>query len=186
MKNHIVLIKKFLLSIVIMCLLYVIIRYIVFPKVVFPTKYKEQVFMSAKKHHIDPFLVFAIMKAESKFDPNALSRRGAKGLMQIMDTTGAWSATELGILDFTPDQLFEPEVNIEIGCWYIARLFNQYEGHIPTLLAAYNAGTGNIYKWRNDKKYSLDGITIHNIPFRETKQYVKRVMMNLKFYTYLY
>ena len=64
------------------------------PGVIFPTKYKEQVFVSAKKHNIDPFLVFAIMKAESRFNPNALSRRGAKGLMQIMDTTGTLCRSE--------------------------------------------------------------------------------------------
>ncbi len=186
MKNYIVLVKKFLLSIVVICLFCAIIRYIVLPKVVFPTKYKEQVLMSAKNHNIDPFLVFSIMKAESKFDPNALSRRGAKGLMQIIDTTGEWAATELNMTDFTTDQLFDPETNIEIGCWYIARLYNQYEGHIPTLLAAYNAGTGNVYKWRNNKKYSEDGIKIDYIPFWETRQYIKKVTRNLRFYVYLY
>lgn len=156
------------------------------PEVIFPTKYKEQVFASAKKHNIDPFLVFAIMKAESKFNSNALSRRGAKGLMQIMDTTGTWAASELKMAEFTVDQLFDSEVNIEIGCWYIARLMNQYEGHVPTLLAAYNAGTGNVYKWKNNKEYSLDGVVIDYIPFGETRHYVKKVMRNLKIYTYLY
>lgn len=171
---------------VIICSLCVIIRYIVFPKVIFPIKYKEQVFQSAKKYNIDPFLVFAIMKAESKFNPNAISRRGAKGLMQIMDTTGEWAASELKMSGFTADQLFDPSVNIDIGCWYIARLINQYEGHVPTLLAAYNAGTGNVYKWRNNKEYSLDGVVINYIPFGETREYIKKVTMNLKVYTYLY
>lgn len=162
------------------------IRYIILPKIVFPIKYKKQVFESAKNHDVDPLLVLAIMKAESKFNPNALSRRGAKGLMQIMDTTGEWAASELGMSEFTADQLFDPKVNIDIGCWYIARLINQYEGDVPTLLAAYNAGTGNVYKWRNNKEYSLDGIVIDYIPFGETRRYIKKVMMNLNFYTYLY
>lgn len=178
--------KKVLLGLVLICSLCVIIRYIVFPKVMYPISYKDQVFASAEKYNIDPFLVFAIMKAESKFNTNAISKRGAKGLMQIMDTTGEWAASELGIENFTRDDLFNPAVNIEIGCWYIARLDKQYDGHIPTLLAAYNAGTGNVYKWRNNKEYSLDGVIIDYIPFGETRLYIKKVILNFKFYTYLY
>lgn len=186
MKKKAILIKKILVSIVIISFLCVIIRYVILPKMIFVIQYKEQVLVSAKKHNIDPFLVFAIIKAESRFEPGAISRRGAKGLMQIMDTTGEWGASELGLSDFTTDQLFDPNTNIDIGCWYVARLIRQYDGHIPTLLAAYNAGTGNVYKWRNNKEYSLDGVIIDYIPFTETRQYVKKVKMNLWFYTYLY
>ncbi|HHX61910.1 MAG TPA: lytic transglycosylase domain-containing protein [Epulopiscium sp.] len=156
------------------------------PTFVFPMTYKEQVFKNAKQYNVDPLLVFSIIKAESKFNPNAISKRGAKGLMQIMDTTGEWAASELKMQGFTKDQLFDPTVNINIGCWYVAKLLKQYEGDIPTLLAAYNAGTGNVYKWRNNKEYSLDGVTLNYIPFGETRKYIEKVSENLKFYRYLY
>lgn len=178
--------QKIVLSLFIIGILCVIIRYIVIPKLVFPMKYKTQVFQSAKRHGVDPLLIFSIIKAESKFDPNAISNRGAKGLMQIMDKTGEWGATELGRLDFERDQLFDPAVNIEIGSWYVAKLQKQYDGNVSTLLAAYNAGTGNVYKWRNNKKYSLDGVTLDYIPFGETRNYIEKVNRYLKIYRYLY
>ena len=186
MKNNVAVIKKMLIGIAMICFLCVIIRYVILPKMIFPIRYKEQIFISAQKYNVDPFLVSSIIKAESKFNANAISKKGAKGLMQIMDITGEWAASELKMLDFTPDQLFDPAINIEIGSWYVARLMKQYEGDIPTLLAAYNAGTGNVYKWRNNEVYSLDGVTIDYIPFKETRKYIKKVKMNLRFYTYLY
>lgn len=186
MRDYKIISKKLFVCLFIICSLCAIIRYIVLPKFVFPLKYKEEVLISAQKNGIDPYLVFAIIKAESKFNPNAISRRGAKGLMQIMDTTGEWGAKEIGFKDFTKDQLFKPKVNIEIGSWYIARLLKQYNGDIPTLLAAYNAGTGNVYKWKNNKKYSLDGIIIDYIPFEETRNYIKKVERNFRVYKILY
>lgn len=186
MKKDIGIFKKTMVRLFIICILCVIIRYIVLPTFVFPTQYKEQVLKHAKQHNVDPMLIFSIIKAESKFNPNAISKKGAKGLMQIMDTTGEWAATELKVSGFTKDQLFDPDVNINLGSWYVARLLRQYDGNVSTLLAAYNAGTGNVYKWRNNKEYSLDGITLDYIPFGETRNYIEKVNRNLKFYRYLY
>ncbi len=186
MGNFILRFKKIVVRLLIICTLCVIIRYIVLPGFIFPMKYKDLVIEKSVQHNVDPLLVFSIMKAESKFNPNAISRRGAKGLMQIMDKTGEWAAQEMQIPDFTKDQLFDPATNINIGCWYVAKLLSQYDGDIPTLLAAYNAGTGNVYKWRNNKDFSSDGVTLDYIPFGETRTYIEKVNMNLKFYRYLY
>lgn len=186
MSNFVLRFKKILVALSIICVLCVIIRYIVLPGFIFPMKYKNLVVEKSIQHKVDPLLVLSIMKAESKFDPNAISRRGAKGLMQIMDKTGEWAATEMQIADFTQDKLFDPATNINIGCWYLAKLLDQYDGDISTLSAAYNAGTGNVYKWRNNKDFSLDGVTLDYIPFGETRRYVKKVNRNLKFYRYLY
>lgn len=178
--------KKTVVRLFIIAIICVIIRYIILPNFVFPMAHKEAVFKSAQHHKVDPLLIYSIMKAESKFDQNAMSNRGAKGLMQIMDQTGQWAAAELNIDGFTNEQLFDPQVNIEIACWYVARLMNQYDGNLRTLLAAYNAGTGNVYKWKNNKEYSLDGVSLDHIPFEETRNYVKKVSRNLKMYRYLY
>jgi soluble lytic murein transglycosylase len=152
----------------------------------YPREYKELVAQYAHQYEVDPLLIYAIMKVESKYNPYAVSRSGAKGLMQIMDKTGAWGAQEVNIREYTHDILFKPEANIQIGCWYVAKLIKQYEGNLNVALAAYNAGPGNVYKWRNDPKYSFDGKTLYNIPFKETSSYVKKVQWHYKVYQFLY
>jgi soluble lytic murein transglycosylase len=152
----------------------------------YPTPYKEHVLISSEKYEIDPFLIYAVMKAESKFNPHALSRKGAKGLMQMMDTTGAWIAEITQLEGYSSDQLFAPQVNIELATWYISRLLKQYDGDVEMMLMAYNAGSGNVSKWKKDIRYSEDGITIHTIPFKETKEYLKKVKRYYTMYKWLY
>ena len=89
-------------------------------KLMYPIKYKELVFQYAGENNIDPYLVFSIIKAESGFDPDATSRKNARGLMQITDSTGNWGAEKLEIDNFIVDDLYLPEINIRIGCWYIS------------------------------------------------------------------
>lgn len=153
---------------------------------IYARPYKEIVYTKSNKYGVDPLLIYAIMRAESKFDSQAISPSGAKGLMQIMNKTGTWGAEVCGISNFAPDQLFNPEINIEIGTWYIAKLIGQYEGEIDTALAAYNAGSGNVAKWKANTAYSYDGKTIHKIPFKETDNYIKRVNFNYWVYKLLY
>lgn len=153
---------------------------------IYARPYKDIVYVKSSKYGVDPLLIYSIMKAESKFDSQAISPSGAKGLMQIMNKTGTWGAEVCGISNFAPDQLFNPEINIEIGTWYIAKLLSQYEGNIDTALAAYNAGSGNVAKWKANTAYSLDGKTIHRIPFKETDNYIKRVNFNYWVYKLLY
>lgn len=153
---------------------------------VYPREYKELVFKYAEEYKVDPLLIYAVIKVESKYNTNAVSKSGAKGLMQIMDKTGAWGAEQVAIEGYTHDVLFKPEINLQIGCWYIAKLMRQYDGNLDTALAAYNAGTGNIAKWRQNVKYSSDGKTLHNIPFKETRLYVTKVKWHYRVYQFLY
>ncbi|WP_242875943.1 lytic transglycosylase domain-containing protein [Cellulosilyticum sp. I15G10I2] len=152
----------------------------------YPQAYKEVVYKYAKEYEVDPLLIYAIMKTESKHNPNAISRSGAKGLMQIMDKTGAWGAEEVAISNYSHETLFKPDINIQIGCWYISKLIRQYNEDVDLALAAYNAGSGNIAKWRNNPRYSQDGKSLSDMPFRETKLYVKRVKQHYKVYQFLY
>jgi soluble lytic murein transglycosylase len=126
------------------------------------------------------------MKAESRFDSNALSKKGAKGLMQIMDSTGAWVAELSKLEGYTHELLFDPQVNIELATWYMAHLLERYDGNVDLMLMAYNAGSGNVFKWRQDTRYSSDGDTIDQIPFKETREYVKKVKRYYKIYKWLY
>lgn len=151
----------------------------------FPIKYQDLVNQYAKVYQLDSYLVFSIIKSESKFDPLARSHKGAKGLMQITDQTGEWAAQEIGIEEYNHDKLYDPEINIRIGCWYMRRLLNQYN-NLETSLAAYNAGSGNVSKWLKNDQYSKDGKTLVYIPFKETRVYVKNVINGIKRYRYFY
>ncbi|MGL6174266.1 MAG: lytic transglycosylase domain-containing protein [Cellulosilyticaceae bacterium] len=152
----------------------------------YPRLYREQVEVMSKKYEVDPLFIYAIIKTESKFNTSAISRSGAKGLMQIMDGTGQWGAEMCEIQDYTTEKLFDPWINIQIGCWYISKLLDQYQGNIDLALAAYNAGSGNVARWRANTNYSSDGKNIHTIPFKETDNYLKRVKKNYILYKELY
>ncbi|PHV71452.1 lytic transglycosylase [Sporanaerobium hydrogeniformans] len=156
------------------------------PFVIYPRPYKQQVLNYSELYGVDPAIVYAIIKAESRYDTDAISRSGAKGLMQIMDKTGEWVAQEIGLVDYANDRLFKPDVNIQIGCWYIAKLLKQYDGDLELALAAYNAGSGHVARWRSNLAYSLDGKHLHTIPFKETEKYINKVKRYYTFYKCLY
>lgn len=155
-------------------------------KYFYPVTYSEYVEKYSTEYGLDKALVYSIIKAESGFDPNAVSPRKAKGLMQIMDTTGEWAAEKIGIKNFDSSMLMNPQTNIHIGCWYIARLLKSYNHDIDLALSAYNAGSGNVTKWLKDADISSDGKTLDRIPFEETQNYVKKIKKYSNMYKKLY
>lgn len=152
----------------------------------FPYKYKEYVDTYSKQYNLDPLFVLAVIKTESKFDDNAHSHKNAVGLMQITVETGAWAATEMGFSTFSKDDLYDEEYNIRMGCWYLRRLNDTFDGDLDLTIAAYNAGPTNVQKWLDDEKYSSDGKSIDYIPFGETKKYVDKVDAYYHVYEYFY
>lgn len=144
----------------------------------YPTKYKDIVILEANNVGVDPYLVFAMIKKESKFDKNTVSNKGAKGLMQILDSTAKDVVkANPAIFTYTDYDIFDPAFNISIGTKYLKQLINRYNGDIPLALAAYNAGLGNVDKWKTDTTIFKDGtLVIENIPFEETKEYVTMVI----------
>lgn len=155
-------------------------------KYVYPYKYAEYVNKYSEEYELEPYLVLAVIKTESNFNQEVVSNKDAKGLMQIMDTTGEWVAEELELNDFETSMLFDPELNIKIGCWYLKNLEDEFDGNLDLILAAYNGGSGNVNKWLSQEEYSLDGENLDYIPFPETKKYVDRVNLNYNIYKYLY
>ena len=151
-------------------------------KLMYPRKYSESVSRYANEFNLDENLVYSVIKAESKFKPNAISYRGAKGLMQISDITRDWAIEELELGDI---DIYNTDTNIKIGCWYLNKLFKEF-GSLDLVIAAYNGGSGNVSKWLDNKSYSRDGENLHNIPFRETSDYVKKVNKNYEMYKKLY
>jgi len=155
-------------------------------KRIYPLKYRELVFKYAYEYGIDPYLVFAVIKAESSFNPKAKSGKNAIGLMQITERTGMWGAETIGIEGFSKEDLYDPETNIRIGCWYIKQLMNEFSNRIDLVLAAYNGGSGNVSEWLKNVKYSKTGQELDVIPFRETEMFVKKVKNYYQVYLKLY
>ena len=136
----------------------------------------------SKEYNLDENLVYSIIKAESKFKEDAVSRKGAKGLMQIGDGTRDWAAEELKLEKV---DIFKPQDNIRIGCWYLNRLYREF-GDLDLVIAAYNGGSGNVKKWLADEEFSSDGENLETIPFKETASYVEKVKYNYEMYKKIY
>lgn len=155
-------------------------------KFVYPLQYDYMVRQYSYEDGIDPALVAAVILVESKFNEEAFSHRGASGLMQIMPETGEWIAEEMGLTGFTPDQLTDVQTNIKMGTWYLAYLLKEYHGNKVLALAAYNAGRGHVDSWIEEYGWEKNFSEIEKIPFTETREYVKIVLLNEQQYKHLY
>jgi len=152
----------------------------------FPYKYREYVDTYSAQYNLDPLFVLAVIKTESKFDEDAKSHKNAVGLMQITVATGEWAAKEMGYSTFSKENLYDEEYNIRMGCWYLKRLKDTFDGDLDLTVAAYNAGPTNVQSWLQNEKYSSNGKSIDYIPFGETKKYVDKVNTYYNIYEYFY
>ncbi len=151
----------------------------------YPREYSEIVTQEASNNGLEEALVYAVIKAESNFDADAVSRVGAVGLMQLMPETFDWLLMRDGNTELTEDDLTNPSVNIRYGCKYLAFLSELYPA-VETVVAAYNAGHGTVSAWLSDAEYSSDGVTLDKIPYSETDAYVNKVMGYYAKYQELY
>ena len=174
---------KLLLIVVALLLVYFNINNVV--KIFYKVRFSDYVNKYALENNLDPFLVYAIIKAESNFDITATSYRGACGLMQLMDNTAREVAEDVGIEYESNYTLFIPEKNIKLGTRYYSYLLKRYKNN-EVALAAYNAGSGNVQKWIENGIIKPDGTDIENIPFKETNMYVRRILRDYKIYQKLY
>ncbi len=106
--------------------------------------------------------------------------------MQLVPATASWTADKIGLSPFDDTMLFDPEVNIRLGCWYLGYLRRQFPEDIELVLASYNGGIGNVKKWLANKNYSKDGLSLDYIPFNETRNYVATVIKTMEIYKNLY
>ncbi len=139
----------------------------------YPREYTEYVTKYCEMYSVPEDLVYAVIRTESSFNPDATSRVGAKGLMQLMPDTLDWLSRLLDEEKPT-GEITDPETNIKYGTYYLRHLYDRFDDW-DTAIAAYNAGHGRVTKWLTDKKYSDDGITLKYIPIEETKNYVNRI-----------
>ncbi|MBO5479056.1 MAG: lytic transglycosylase domain-containing protein [Clostridia bacterium] len=154
-------------------------------KKIYPMKYSEYVYKYAEEYEVDPLLIFAIIKVESNFNPNVVSSSQAIGLMQLMDTTAEELATKLDLTFTQKSSLYNPELNIRLGTKYFSDLLKEYN-NIPLALTAYNAGKGNVKRWIEQGTIKTDGSDIENVPYKETNNYVRKILRDYNIYQKLY
>lgn len=188
--NNLKTIKKSIISIfsivIILILLFSIIRIQdIIIKGIYPQKYNEYVEKYALEYGVDTMLVYAIIKAESNFKPDIKSSSNAMGLMQLLDETAKETAEKIGI-DYTEGCLYDPETNIRLGIKYYSELLKEYDNNYMLALTAYNAGTGNLQKWIEQGIIKPDGSNIEDIPYKETNNYVRKIVRDYNIYKDLY
>ncbi len=149
-----------------------------------PHGYMEYVEKYAQENAVPPELVYGVIKTESDFKSDAVSDKGAVGLMQIMPDTYSWLCSKTGDENVNPDLLYVPETNIKYGTYYLSTLYTQF-GNWENALAAYNAGPSRVKLWIKEYGYDERGL-LKNIPFDETAKYVKKVLKEKEIYSQLY
>ena len=146
----------------------------------FPMPLKDAVLQRAAQIGLDPAYVYGLIRQESRFVTDAHSGVGAAGLMQIMPPTARWTAKKIGLTSFKPNQINDRDTNIVIGTAYLKLVLDNFDGSLPMAAAAYNAGPSRPRSWRGQSGAPLldAAIWAENVPFSETRDYVKKVLSN--------
>jgi soluble lytic murein transglycosylase len=150
----------------------------------FPMPFRDTVVRKSQEIGLDPAYVYGLIRQESRFIMDARSGVGASGLMQVMPATARWTAKKIGMYDFTPGQINDRETNITIGTNYLKLALDDFDGSMALAAAAYNAGPGRPRNWRNGPVMDA-AIWAENVPFTETRDYVKKVLANTTNYAAL-
>ncbi|MDP1530171.1 MAG: transglycosylase SLT domain-containing protein [Rhodoferax sp.] len=150
----------------------------------FPMPHKQAVLVRSREIGLDPAYVYGLIRQESRFIVDARSVVGASGLMQVMPATASWTAKKIGMTDFKPHQITERDTNIAIGTGYLKLVLDDFAGSMPMAAAAYNAGPGRPRAWRGQAGAPVleAAIWAENVPFTETRDYVKKVLANTTIY----
>jgi len=148
----------------------------------YPICFEDIIREYALKYEVDPLLVMAMIREESRFNSWNESAAGARGLMQIIFSTAEWIAPKINIIDFNDEMLFSPKVNINLGSWYIHYLKEKFSNDYILMISGYNAGPGITDQWleRYDQS-DLDNF-VENIPYAETREHIKKVMKSYQMY----
>ena len=150
----------------------------------FPTPFRAEVQARAQEAGVDPAYVFGVIRQESRFIVDAKSSVGAMGLMQVMPATARWTARKIGMVNYQADHIAERQTNLRLGSSYLKLVLDEFGGSLAMAAAAYNAGPSRSRKWREGPVLEA-AVWAENIPFTETRDYVKKVLSNAAFYTAL-
>ena len=157
-----------------------------FWQLLFPLPYESELLRSARAQDLDPYMIAALIRQESEFNPQALSARHAYGLTQVEPATGRALARRAGVRHFTNRSLFIPSINLRLGTFYLRGLLNQWNGRWEQALASYNAGKSHVNDWITWHQYQEPAEFVESIPFTETREYVEAVLRNAAVYRELY
>lgn len=154
-------------------------------KLIYPRKYSDYVEIYAEQYDIPPHVLYAVIKTESGFDSAAVSQKGAVGLMQFMPDTFSWITDEMLFEHLADGMRYDPETSVRYGAWLLSHLYKRY-GDWSVALAAYNAGIGTVDGWLEDPEYADGEGGLKSIPYKETRNYVKKVTKAKATYDRLY
>jgi soluble lytic murein transglycosylase len=152
----------------------------------FPKAYWSDLKRSSAANGLDPYLVASLIRQESEFNPNAVSRANAVGLMQLLPKTGKAVARQVKMKRYTASQLYTPAVNLQLGTRYFRGMVDKFGGSFEYALAAYNAGSDRVEDWLSQGKYRDPQEFVESIPFTETREYVQAILRNASVYKQLY
>lgn len=150
----------------------------------YPKPYLEEVEEAAQEFGLDPLLLYAIMREESRYDSEAISRAYAQGLMQIIPSTRDWIVEQLKI-EIDPTEIFDPGMNVHLGAWYLRHLADYFEGDLDYAVAGYNGGPGNVNKWKENPLIEEKADFFRWIGLSETREYVPKVLLSYEVYRWL-
>lgn len=153
---------------------------VLFYNVKYPLKYKDEILNYSKQYNLEPSFVASLINAESSFNKDVVSKKGAIGLMQILPSTAVYIANNLNE-DFNSEMLFIPSINIKYGCYYLSYLNKKFYSE-KEVLSAYNAGETVVTNWLKNEDFSNDGKSLKDIPYKITKSYTQKILNNKKFY----
>lgn len=177
--NYVKKVAIFLISVFVFAVL--LSGYKIFLVIYHPVKYQNQIKNYSEKYELTASLVASVINVESSYNSKAKSNKDAIGLMQIKLATANYLNEINNIEKIDETQLFKVDTNLEYGCMYLKYLLSKFDD-TNTALCAYNAGETHVKNWLKNEEYSLDGKTLKIIPFEETKNYIKKINKNLKFY----
>ena len=156
-------------------------------RLLYPRKYSRQVEQWAAEYELDPLLVYAFIRTESGFDPAATSSVEARGLMQMTEETFIWLRSKIAPDEgLTFDELYDPDVSIRFGCYYIHLCMERYGGDVATAAAAYHSGWGTVDNLLRMEEHSSDGQTLKGFPYNQMHHYVEKITASYAVYTRLY
>ena len=155
-------------------------------RILYPFPYRTLITEEARDRGLDPFVAAALIRQESMFEARITSPAGARGLMQVMPATGRQLAEAVGMERWDPELLYHPEINVHLGIRYVAQFMDEYDGSLPSVFSAYNAGPHRVEWWSEYPEYGDDELFTERIPYRETRDYVKILTRNRALYAGLY
>jgi soluble lytic murein transglycosylase len=157
-----------------------------FWRLAFPLPYRTDLERYARERSLDPYMVAAVVRQESAFNPKAVSPSKAYGLTQILPSTGRDLSRRLKVRAFNTLMLFQPALNLQLGTYYLRWLVDSLDGNWEAALASYNAGKTRAVAWMSWADFREPAEFIETIPFNETRNYVQIVLRNADMYRRLY